>query len=394
MGASRSVLLFAVVIAALALAWSELWIPAGVPWQAIALPGCAAERAEGLVLQEEMRDGTVWATRGYAIYRSVQGGPFERVGQVRPPLGEAWGGYSRSLRRAFGYQELVELIPLGSGTLIAFAGGAIFRIDLAAQMQEEVYRLRYFGRGKGRGVMSRIAVDERGRIFFGEYTTARDGPHTVRIVRGSDDGRSWTTVHEFAAGEAFHIHGLEWDPFGRALWVMTGDADEESRIGFSRDGGETFEWVGEHAQAFRACGLVFGPDAVLWATDSEENHLMRWSRTTHLATALGAAPAQSLYAQGFADGTGIIAQSTWDASAALVDASGTMKTIARFTPTMRPGQPFAGVRLARGSASSSPWIYLNPLRTEEEEAAIFRIPARDLQQCSPPPPRFTQRPAQ
>jgi hypothetical protein len=366
----------------------QVHTPASVAWEPAPLAGCAAMKAEGLVLQQESSD-VVWATQGYDIYRSRGGGPFERVFRVRPPFGEPWGGYLSGLRRHFGYQELTEIVPLHDDLLLAFAGGAVYRIDLALQEQELVLTLRYFGRGKGRGVMSRIAVDDQGRIFFGEYMSLYH-PHTTRLWRSEDEGRTWSTAYELTGADAGHVHGVEWDPYGRALWMMTGDNAAESRLGLSTDGGTHFTWVGVNDERFRACSLIFTVDAVLWATDTWDNRLLRWNRTSGAIDDLGPLPSESLYAQQLDGSSALVSQSNWDASVLLVRVDGSVRAIARFTPDRVSGRPLPGVRLARGSSASRRWIYFNPLRTTEEEAAIYRVAIDDLASCTPPPPHLAR----
>ena len=102
------------------------------------------------MLQQE-KPGVVWASQGFSLYRSQGGGPFEKVFTIVPRFGEAWAGYLRTLRRLFGYQELVELLPIRPNLLVVFAGGDIYRVDLARGEQERVQRLRYFGRGRAPG---------------------------------------------------------------------------------------------------------------------------------------------------------------------------------------------------------------------------------------------------
>jgi len=103
-------------------------------------------------------------------------------------------------------------------------------------------------------------------------------------------------------------------------------------------------------------------------------------------------PAQSLYAESLDDGTSLVGQSAWDGAAYLVRNDGSMRAIARFTPVSAPGRPIPGMRLARGGRGARAWVYLNPLRTQEEEAAIVRIARADVAACSPPPPKWTHRP--
>ena len=91
---------------------------------------------------------------------------------MRPRLGRAWGGYLASLRSRFGYQELVELVPLGDERLVVFAAGDVHVLIYGRERVERTHRLRYFGPGKGRGLMAfGLTRDQTGAIYFGEYTT-------------------------------------------------------------------------------------------------------------------------------------------------------------------------------------------------------------------------------
>ena len=78
----------------------------------------------------------------------------------------------------------------------------------------------------------------------------------------------------------------------------TGDRDEHCFIGRSGDGGRTFEWVGHGAQVHRTCAFVGFEDLVLWATDAdfEQNHVVRWHRTTGAVTVDAELPDVTYYA--------------------------------------------------------------------------------------------------
>ncbi len=130
----------------------DLHTPAQVPWLPASIDDRRVERAEGLVLQQEV-GGDVWASRGFSVYRSHEGGPFVREFTLWPRVGLAWAGFSEFLRDRFGYQELIEVVPLDARTVLVFGGGDVYRVQLDSGRQQWVHRLRYFGRGEGRGVM-------------------------------------------------------------------------------------------------------------------------------------------------------------------------------------------------------------------------------------------------
>jgi len=363
--------------AAALLAW-DLRTPAQVPWLPAAVGDHAAERAEGLVLQQEV-GSEVWASQGFSVYRSRAGGPFVREFTLWPRVGLAWAGFSRFLRDRFGYQELVEVVPIDARTVLVFGGGDIYRVELESDHQERVHRLRYFGRGEGRGVMPHgITIDDRGAIYFGEYPTAPAPPgRTIQILRSDDGGRSWAVAYEFAPPTSVrHVHGVQWDPEGRRLWVTTGDADAESRVGWSNDRGRTFHWIGTGSQDFRACSLLFLPSSVVWGPDAvrRDNALWLYERERDKAAPSAARlPGPSFYAQRIGTNEGLVGISELAAEAWRVGGSGNATRIAAWAMAPDPKRPHPGVRLARGEGTSA-WIYLNPLRTIHELSVIYRLP--------------------
>jgi hypothetical protein len=376
-------LLLVLALAGGALVVPDVRTPDEVPWEPVVLQGVAALRADGLVLQHQ-RVGEVWASEGFSLYRSRDGGPFRKVFAVRPRIGEAWAGYSRTLRERFGYQELVELVPVAEDRLVVFAGGDVYRVDLAQGVQQRVHRLRYFGRGEGRGVMAHgLAIDDRGAVYYGEYTTrpSREG-EDVRIWRSEDEGRTWTTAFAFPPGAARHVHNVQFDPVGGGIWVGTGDTDDRSRLGVSHDGGRTFSWVGEGSQRFRVCSVLFLRDAVAWAMDADREpvHAVRRGRADGaLVVEPRALPGPGYFAQAIDDRHGVIGLAELDASLWLLPPEGDAVPLLAWTlpSPPRPG-PHPGVRLARGDLRGDPHLHVNPLRTTEDRAAIYRVAVSDL----------------
>ena len=361
----------------------ELWLPAQVDWEPARLGELAAERAEGLVLQDRS-GGDLWASRGFALYRSRSGERFERVTTIWPRLGPAWAGFSRTFRDTFRYQELVEAMVLDERTLLAFAGGDAYRVNLASGDTERVHRLRYFGPGRGRGLMPHgLTRDASGTIYYGEYPSGTPAAgETVRIWRSRDDGRSWETAHEFAAGAVRHVHAVQWDAIGNALWVATGDKNAECRIGYSRDEGETFTWIGEGSQTFRAVSLLFTPMAVSWGMDSPAvpTHLVRWQRATgRLDVSPQLLPSPAYYATPLGGERGLITLAEREAALWLVQ-GGALRELARWAVEPSASFPHPSVRLLRGANAldASGPVIANPLRTISEPAAIYRLDRAEL----------------
>ncbi|MCW2955252.1 MAG: hypothetical protein JWO69_121 [Thermoleophilia bacterium] len=369
------------LLAGLALAvWLlEVRTPRRIRWEHGVLGDHDADVAHGLVLQHAEGD-TVWATRAYSIYRSRAGADFQRVGKVRPAWGEAWGGYFHTLRRVFGYQELVELWPLDDDRLVVFAGGHVHRLDLARGTRERGFQLRYFGRGKGRGLMA-FGLDRGpdGTMHFAEYVT-ESGNRPTGVWRSRDDGATWQLAYEFAAGAVRHIHAVHVDPRDGATWIGTGDRDEHSFVGRSTDGGDSYEWVGRDAQLYRTCAFASFDESVVWAMDAdfEQNHVLAWKRATGEVVTGTELPDVTYYARRHDERRALLGLAQGVAEVWVAGPDAVAVAWVEFAVTGVPPKrgPSPGVRLARGSGGSH--VYLNPLRTISFESSIFRLDPADV----------------
>lgn len=368
--------LLVLVVLALAVWWFEVRTPRVVQWRPAEHEGMSVAIAHGLVLQHD--DGaSVWASRGYSIYRSEGAGPFRRVARVRPASGEPWGGYLRTLRRVFGYQELLELWPLDDRRLLVLAGGHVHVLDLERGRARRTHELRWFGRGKGRGLMAfglHRAAD--GALYFAEYVT-ESGDRPTGIWRSLDDGESWQLAFEFEPGQVRHIHAVHEDPTDGAVWIGSGDRDEHCFVGRSTDRASSFEWVGHGAQIHRTCAFVAFEDVVLWSTDAdfEQNHVVRWHRDTGEVTVDAELPDVTYYACRIDDERALLGLAQGVAQVWVARRDGTATRWLEWpVPGVPPKRgPSPGVRLARGENHSGSHLHVNPLRTSSHEAAIFKL---------------------
>lgn len=377
----------AIVIAAtggfilLVVAFQDLRTPNAVLWRPLDTPGHGVgdglERAAGLVIQE-VRDGIFWASDGFSIYRSDGGRGFLKVHTVRPPLGLVWAAHSRTFRKFLGFEEAIEVFPLRPNLLLVFVGGEIQRIDLKSGTTEVVHYLRYYGHDEGRGVMPfGMTSDRDGRIYYGEYVTRRLGKdETIALFRSDDEGRSFDIVYEFPSLKVRHIHAVQWDPHGDVLWMGTGDGDEQSRVGYSKDRGETFLWVGQDSQDFRTVNFTFAEDHVAWLSDTAEvpSRALRWRRENWaIETSSKTLPGHGHYLQPIGNGFSIGTTAEEEASLWLVGPELGLDKIMEWELGTSGFGGFATIRLARGQPERSDWLYFTPLRVREKGPAIYRL---------------------
>lgn len=274
--------------------------------------------ANNLIAHDYVPGEGVWASRGYDIYFKKTGGRFfRRIARLPLPYGESFWGHSRIARERYGIHDLTELMVLRSNTVIAFAGGYIFRKAAGEKRFQRVGQLRRYGLGEGRGVLPTSFTDNRrGEIFFGEYWRNPDNEE-VKLWRSIDDGKSWETYKTFEAGHIRHIHAVQHDPHTGKVWVTTGDSSRESQVGYLDASGE-YIVVGSGSQKWRTVSLLFTPAYVLWGMDGYDRegnfYIWRWDRTTGETELL-----QSIDSHAYYSGTGetdmIITTNTWESTA-------------------------------------------------------------------------------
>lgn len=188
-------------------------------------------------------------------------GAFEPRGTLpRPPAAEAWMD-RRSARwllgHLTGHVTRANIWPIADGRLLATLGGRAYRSTDDGRSWTHVHDLPESSGPMG-VLPTSVAVHE-GRTYLAEYPL---GGETATVLV-SDDGRTW---REFASrDDVRHFHGVFSDPYGGSLWATTGDANDECAIGTLDGGG--FRPVGGGSQRWRAVGLAFTPDAVVWGMD-------------------------------------------------------------------------------------------------------------------------------
>jgi hypothetical protein len=219
-----------------------------------------------------------------------------------------------------------------------------------------------------------LSADDKGTVYYAEYSTLKS--NQIGVWRSDDEGRSWALSIDFPYGFTRHVHAVQCDEIGGDVWIGSGDLDAESRVGFSRDRGRTFSWVGENSQHYRACAFLFFEDTVVWGTDADRspNTTMVLDRATGRPSSAVPLPAPTFYAQAIDRRTGLLGLAQHAAEVWVVDSDGRAHAWLRWeTPSPHAGG-LPGIRLARGRASDANVLYLNPLRTVTDVAAVYRVP--------------------
>jgi hypothetical protein len=264
--------------------------------------------ASELIAQDVTEDG-VWASRGYDLYfKGTDQDDFHWVSRLRMPFGTSYLGSLKTARNLLNHQEILELLVMPTGTLLAFAGGYVWRSTDIGKTFIKVADMDHFGLGQGRGVMPNgYTVDEQGHVYWGEYWK-NPNREALRIFKSEDDGATWQIIHSLPAGDISHIHAVQYDPFSKLLWVATGDDDAGCFIGYSFDGGKTFVEMGSGAQKWRAVSLLFTKEHVYWGMDGISPQytlprVFRWNRATHKTEEVGTLNTKALYSAQLDNGT-------------------------------------------------------------------------------------------
>lgn len=119
-------------------------------------------------------------------------------------------------------------------------------------------------------------------IYTGEYDM--DPTYKHKVCRGtilSNGTETWETVLEFYSRNdlianpllypaCIHVHSTIVDKSNGYVWVLAGDFDNESKILYSKDHGNTWNLLGAGSQEWRALSIWFTAKYIYWGMDAEE----------------------------------------------------------------------------------------------------------------------------
>lgn len=164
----------------------------------------------------------------------------------------------RLLGPLVGAYTTTNVWPVGAEGLVATVGQWVFASADGGRSWSVAHELP--DPSGPMGVLPTSLCEHEGDLYLAEYPLGDDD---ARVLVSGDEGHSWSAYH--VREDARHFHGLFHDPYGERLWGTTGDTDDESAVGYFVDG--EFRPVGTGSQRWRAVGLAFTPDAVLWGMD-------------------------------------------------------------------------------------------------------------------------------
>lgn len=246
-----------------------------------------------------MEKNRIWVAQGmcfFAIdYQGKRVTSVYRVGGLRQRV-LACNRLSRQLLR----EGIHHLVPLQNGDLFVTTKRKAYMVGQDGSIKNIF--TGYVGNKPGH---QGVCVTPKGSLFFGEYSVNLDHKNETRLYRSRDNGMSFETVLTFPK-TVRHIHFVKYDRYEDCLWLGTGDADEECHLMRSVDDGETWETVGTGSQDWRAIGVCFSEDSLLWGTDAgsvpDQNHIVRMDRKTREISILADGEGPFHGCASFADG--------------------------------------------------------------------------------------------
>ncbi len=234
-------------------------------------------------------DDTLYASRDYELLRArispgqipSDGQRWEAVAPFSPPSWRRWTSRtnlsSRLVRDGF---HALAVLP--SGGMVAAVPGAIVTLRPNQSRFQVAHKIT-------RGTRPlHITAIPGGTVFWGEYfdNASRDEVH---IYASTDGGATWGIAYTFPKAAIRHVHNIVYDPWGKCLWVLTGDYGDECRVLRASYDFRQVDIVLQGHQQARAVACVPTESGLYFSSDTptEKNsiyHLDRGGKLSQLAT--------------------------------------------------------------------------------------------------------------
>lgn len=224
----------------------------------------------------------IWVAKGMKFFAVNYSG--KRISQVY----KVPGGLKERLISKFRLSRqllrvgLHHLLPLKNGNILVTSK----RITYIVSPEGKVVNT-FSGYQGNKPAHQGVCVTPDGIVFFAEYLLNTNRDHEIKLYRSKDNGVSFQVVKTWIPGEIRHLHFVKWDSYEKCLWLGTGDYGEngsENRLYKSTDNGDNWELIGQYSQDWRAIGVCFTKDALLWGTDAgscpDTVHFVKMDRHT------------------------------------------------------------------------------------------------------------------
>lgn len=222
-------------------------------------------------------ENRIWVAKGMRFYAIDYNGkpvtPKYSVGSMKQKL-LSCNRLSGQLLR----EGIHHLVPLKNGDVFLTTKRKSYTVGKDGRIKSVF--TGYIGNKPGH---QGVCVTPDGTVFFGEYSVNLDHKNETKLYRSTDNAMSFQPILTFPKNVR-HIHFIKFDMYEKCLWLGTGDADAECFLMRSTDNGDTWEKIGSGSQDWRAIGVCFREDALIWGTDAgsvpDQNHIIRMDRKT------------------------------------------------------------------------------------------------------------------
>ena len=255
------------------------------------LESCRGTKGRALFVD---KNGKLYVSRGYSIYRSEDAG-LTWVLDCRIPA-QGWRSLASQFElgaRLLRY-NIEAMQVLLDGTRVAVARDGVYR----AEAGELEMRLSWRVTRGSRPI--NLSVDGN-RVLFGEYGGL--DMVGVRVYCSDDSGRHFEPVYEFPNGDIRHLHNVVVDRYENHYWLLAGDYGRTPGIAALSKDFRHLEWVERGSQMVRAVSVLVRPDCLIYGSDSEleSNYIIRLDKKTGQYERLMPIDGTSLYAAEFGE---------------------------------------------------------------------------------------------
>ena len=165
------------------------------------------------------------------------------------------------------------LTVLPSQAMVAAVPGAIITLRPNENQFEVTHRIT-----RGTRPLHITAIPS-GTVFWGEYfdNAFRDEVH---VYASTDAGATWSVAYTFPEGAIRHVHNIVHDPWGKCLWLLTGDYGDECRIVRASYDFRQIDIVLQGNQQARAVACVPAENGLYFSSDTplEANYIYHLAR--------------------------------------------------------------------------------------------------------------------